>query len=97
MADNWFNFGVALGVSKEDLQSIKDSNDDDVACCSAMMYRWLRIGDQREKSHQRLLQAAKKVTPVAVPDGMSPEPPPYSGTNSSNTNAYNKRLIRPCT
>ena len=90
MANNWFNFGVALGFSEEDLQSIKDSNDDDVACCSAMLYRWLRIGDRREKTHERLLRAAKEATPAVVPNGMSPEPPPYSGTNSSNTNSYSK-------
>ena len=90
MADNWFNFGVALGFSEEDLQSIKDSNDDDVARCSAMMYRWLSIGDRREKTHERLLRAAKEAAPAVVPNGMSPEPPPYSGTNSSNTNSYSK-------
>ena len=82
MANNWFNFGVALGFSKEHLQSIKDSNDDDVARCSAMMYRWLRIGDRREKTYERLLRAAKEATPPdpVNPDEMFPEPPPYSGT-----------------
>ena len=95
MANNWFNFGIALGFSEEDLQSIKDSNDDDVARCSAMMYRWLRTGDRREKTHERLLRAAKKATPAVVPNGMSPEPPPYSGTNSSNANTYSKCWTRP--
>ena len=95
MADNWFNFGVSLGFSEEDLQSIKDSNDDDVARCSAMLYRWLRTGDRREKTHERLFQAEKETTPPVVSNGMSPEPPPYSGTNSSNANAYSKFWTRP--
>ena len=95
MADNWFNFGVALGFSEEDLQSIRDSNDDDVARCSAMMYCWLRTGDRREKTHERLLRAAKEVTPPVATSWRYTEPPPYSGTNSSDTNAYNKCWIRP--
>ena len=88
MADNWFNFGVALGFSEGDLQFIKDSNDDDVARCSAMMYRWLRTGDRREKTYERLLRAEKEVTPPVATSGRYTEPPPDSGTNSSNTNAH---------
>ena len=95
MGDKWFNFGVALGFSEEDLQSIKDSNDDDVARCSAMLYRWLRTGDQREKTHERLLRAAKEAAPPVATSGRCTEPPPYSGTNSSNTKAYSKRWTRP--
>ena len=79
MADNWFNFGIALGLSKEELQSIEKLNDSNKARCSAMMYRWLRIGDQREKTHERLLRAAKATSPVAT-NGICSEPPPYSGT-----------------
>ena len=45
MANNWFNFGIALGFSEEYLQLIRDSNDDDVARCSVMMYHWLRTGN----------------------------------------------------
>ena len=95
MADNWLNFGVALGFSEEDLQSIKDSNDNDVARCSAMLYHWLRTGDRREKTHERLFRAAKEATPPVIPSGLSAEPPPYSGTNTSNTTAYYKCWIRP--
>ena len=80
MAENWFNFGIALGFSEEDLQSIKDSNDDDVARCSAMLYCWLRTGDQREKTHERLLRAAKEATPQVATSGRYTEPPTYSGT-----------------
>ena len=80
MADNWFNFGVALGLSKEDLQSIRDSNDDDVARCSAMMYRWIRTGDRREKTHERLLRAAKEATPPVATSGRYTEPQTYLGT-----------------
>ena len=90
LADNWFNFGVALSFPEEDLQSIKDSNDDDKARCSAMLYRWLRTGDQREKTYEMLLRAAKEATPPVATSGRYTEPPTYLGTNSSNTNTYSK-------
>ena len=102
MADSWLNFGIALGFSKEDLQTIKDLNDtgysnSNEVCCSAMLYRWMETGDQREKTHERLLRAAKEANPLVVTNGMCPEPPPYSGTNSSNTLPYNKCRVSPCT
>ena len=80
MADNWFNFGIALGLSKEELQSIEKSNDSNKARCSAMLYHWLKTGDQREKTHERLLRAAKKVTSPVATSGICSEPPTYSGT-----------------
>ena len=94
MADHWFNFGIALGFSEEDLQSIKDLNDtgysnSDEVCCSAMLYRWMETGDQREKTHWRLLQAAKEATPPVATSGRVPQPPSYSGTaRQAHTNAY---------
>ena len=75
MADNWITFGIALGFSEEYLQSISDLNDNDVARCSAMMYHWLRTGDRREKTHERLLRAAKEAT-----SGRCTEPLTYLGT-----------------
>ena len=80
MADNWFNFGIALGFSEEDLQSIRDLNDDDVARCSAMMYHWLRTGHRTEKTYERLLRAAKEVTPPVATSGRYTEPRTYLGT-----------------
>ena len=80
MADNWFNFGIALGFSEEHLQSIRDLNDDDVARCSAMMYHWLRTGNRREKTHERLLRAAKEATPPVATSGRYTKLPTYSGT-----------------
>ena len=80
MANNWFNFGIALGFSEEYLQLIRDSNDDDVARCSVMMYHWLRTGNRSEKTHERLLRAAKEATPTVATSGRCTEPPTYSGT-----------------
>jgi hypothetical protein len=78
MASYWFVFGRKLGFSDVELQSIRESNDcgnvddSDKTCCSVMLHRWVRTGNQKEKTHDRLQHAVTEAKAVEF------EPPTYS-------------------
>jgi hypothetical protein len=89
ITNDWFNAGICLGMSKDELQSISESVDADTSnrnevCCSVMLRRWLDNGDKCEKTYQKIISAEKKARGdsllVCIEKLIDSSPPYYSGT-----------------
>ena len=57
IAAQWFNLGVALGLSSDTLKTIESNHRDTHRCLTEMVIAWLQMKDNSQPSWQSLASA----------------------------------------
>ena len=80
LAEDWFNLGVALGLSYDTLRELESNYREDARrCLTEMVIAWLQMKDNAQPSWQSLVSALSSplVNRIEIATTIAAEHPPH--------------------